>query len=130
VHEKTIAPIERDEHATAYLAAHGGRLLFGTDTPGAPSYAQPPGLNGWFEIQDLADAGVAPGQIFRMATLSNAQAFHLDRDVGTIEVGKRANLLLLREDPTQTIRAYAEIVKVILDGRPLDPADLAANRMH
>ena len=130
VNEKTIAPIERDEHATAYLAAHGGRLLFGTDTPGAPSYAQPPGLNGWFEIQELAEAGVTPAQIFRMATLSNAQAFHLDREIGTVEVGKRANLLLLREDPTQTIRAYSEIVKVILDGRALDPADLAANRMH
>lgn len=130
VNEKTIAPIERDEHATAYLAGHGGRLLFGTDTPGAPSYAQPPGLNGWFEIQELSEAGVTPAQIFRMATLSNAQAFHLDREIGTVEVGKRANLLLLREDPTQTIRAYSEIVKVILDGRALDPADLAANRVH
>jgi len=35
---------------------------------------------------------------------------------------------LLREDPTQTIEAYAGIVKVFLSGRVLDPADLVANR--
>jgi imidazolonepropionase-like amidohydrolase len=45
-----------------------------------------------------------------------------------VEVGKRANLLLLRQDPTQTIDAYAGIVKVILDGRVLDPSGLEANR--
>jgi imidazolonepropionase-like amidohydrolase len=71
---------------------------------------------------------VTPAQIFRGATWSNAHAFNLDRDIGTVEVGKRANLLLLREDPTQTIQAYSAIVKVILGGRVLDPADLAANR--
>jgi hypothetical protein len=37
-------------------------------------------------------------------------------------------LLLLRDDPTQTIEAYANIDKVILNGRVLDPAELAANR--
>jgi hypothetical protein len=47
-----------------------------------------------------------------------------------VEVGKRANLLLLREDPTRTIEAYAGIVKVLLGGRVLDPADLVANRSH
>src|SRR5271170_4971097 len=40
--------------------------------------------------------------------------------------GKRANLLLLREDPTQTIQAYDEIVKVILHGKVLDRGALAA----
>jgi hypothetical protein len=92
-------PIARDAAATRYLAEHGGRLLFGTDTPSAPTYANPPGLNGWFEIQRLAAAGMTPAQIFRAATLSNAQAFHLDGEIGTVQVGKRANLLLLRHDP-------------------------------
>ena len=60
--------------------------------------------------------------------MSNAQALKLDQDIGTVEVGKRANLLLLREDPTRTIEAYAGIVKVLLGGRVVDPADLVANR--
>jgi imidazolonepropionase-like amidohydrolase len=124
------APIARDAAATRYLAEHGGRLLFGTDTPSAPTYANPPGLNGWFEIERLAAAGMTPAQIFRAATLSNAQAFHLDGEIGTVQVGKRANLLLLRRDPTQTIQAYVAVAKVILAGRVLDPADLVANRKN
>ena len=61
------------------------------------------------------------------ATLANARALKLDADIGTVSVGKRANLLLLREDPTQTIHAYSGIVKVIVAGRVLDPASLAAD---
>jgi hypothetical protein len=128
VEQDYAVPIARVEHATGYLASHGGRLLFGTDTPSAPTYANPPGLNGWLEMHNLLTAGETPAQIFRSATLINAQALHLDRDIGTVERGKRANLLLLRQDPRQTIDAYADIVKVILDGRVLDPAELAANR--
>jgi imidazolonepropionase-like amidohydrolase len=130
VNKRYAVSIDRVAHATAYLESHGARLLFGTDTPSAPSYANPPGLNGWLEMQRLVAAGATPEQIFRSATLSNAQALKLDQDVGTVQVGKRANLLLLRQDPTQTIEAYAGIVKVLLGGRVLDPTDLVANRSH
>jgi imidazolonepropionase-like amidohydrolase len=119
-------PIDRAKQATAYLIARQGRILFGTDTPSAPTYANPPGLNEWLEMHRLIDAGETPAQIFKSATLTNAQALKLDRDIGTVQVGKRANLLLLREDPTQTIEAYAGIAKVILNGRVLDPSELAA----
>jgi imidazolonepropionase-like amidohydrolase len=122
------APIARNANATRYMAAHDARILFGTDTPSAPTYANPPGRNGWLEMQRLIDAGLTPAQLFRAATLSNAEALGLSRDIGTVEPGRRANLLLLREDPTQTIQAYDEIVKVILHGRVLDRAELAANR--
>jgi imidazolonepropionase-like amidohydrolase len=119
-------PIRRNAVAIRYLAEHHARLLFGTDTPGSPTYANPPGLNGWMQMQSLVDAGVTPLQIFQMATLANAQALKLDNEIGTVQVGKRANLLLLRENPTQTITAYRTIVKVILHGRVLNPHDLAA----
>jgi hypothetical protein len=115
---------------TGYLARHGARLLFGTDTPSAPTYANPPGLNGWMEMHRLADAGVTPAQIFVAATLSNAQTFRLDGDIGTVQVGKRANLLLVRADPRQTLDAYATIVKVILGGRVLDRKAPSANQAH
>jgi imidazolonepropionase-like amidohydrolase len=128
---KNFAPaVDRVEHATTYLVARHGRILFGTDTPSAPTYANPPGLNGWLEMHRLIDAGETPAQIFKSATLTNAQALKLDQDIGTVQVGKRANLLLLRLDPTQTIDAYAGIVKVILNGRVLDPSELAANVAH
>jgi hypothetical protein len=118
--------VARVERATGYLAKKHAHLLFGTDTPSAPIYSNPPGLNGSFEMQRLAEAGVTPAEIFQMATLSNAQALRLDNEIGTVQVGKRANLLLLRHDPTQTIEAYAGIAKVILRGRVIDPTELAA----
>jgi hypothetical protein len=123
------ASIARDQHAVAYLNAHGGRILFGTDTPSAPTYANQPGLNGWGEMHLLVEAGMTPAQVFHAATLSNAQALGLS-DVGTVEVGRRANLLLLTEDPTRTIEAYNSIVKVILDGQVLDREGLSARRLQ
>ncbi len=119
--------IGRVQSATDYLAQHHAHLLFGTDTPSAPTYANPPGLNGWLEMHRLLAAGMSPAQIFQAATLSNARALGLDAVVGTVQVGRRANLLLLRQDPTRTIEAYTQISKIILRGRVLDPDDLAAD---
>ncbi len=121
------APIARNKNATRYMAAHGGRILFGTDTPSAPTYANPPGLNGWLEMHHLVEAGLTPQQIFRAATNANAEALGLDRDIGTVQPGKLANLLLLRDDPTHTIQAYDEIVKVIVRGKVYDRQALSAD---
>lgn len=123
-YKETLARIT---NVTRYMADHNARLLFGTDTPSSPLYTNPPGLNGWREMNRLIEAGVTPAQIFRAATLVNAQALRLDGEIGTVQVGKRANLLLLREDPTRTIQAYDEIVKVVLDGRVLDRSALASS---
>ena len=130
VNEDFASVIDRAKDATAYIIARHGRILFGSDTPSAPTYANPPGLNEWLEMHRLIEAGETPAQIFKSATLTNARALKLDRDIGTVQVGKRANLLLLRQDPTQTIDAYAGIAKVILNGRVLEPSELAANAAH
>jgi imidazolonepropionase-like amidohydrolase len=118
----------RTANVTRYLAHHHARLLFGTDTPSSPLYTNPPGLNGWREMHRLVEAGVTPAQIFRAATRANAEALGLEGEIGTVQVGKRANLLLLRKDPARTIQAYDEIVTVILHGRALDRSALAASR--
>jgi imidazolonepropionase-like amidohydrolase len=76
----------------------------------------------------LVAAGMTPAQVFRAATLANAEALRLTRDLGTVQAGKRANLLLMREDPTQSVDAYASIVKVVIGGRVLESSDLLANR--
>jgi imidazolonepropionase-like amidohydrolase len=113
---------------TRYMAKHDARLLFGTDTPSSPLYTNPPGLNGWWEMNRLVEAGLTPAQVFRAATLANAEAMRLDGEIGTVQVGKRANLLLLRADPTRSIRAYDEIVKIILGGQVLDRSALEADK--
>jgi hypothetical protein len=120
-------PIARNANATRYMVQHGARILFGSDTPSAPTYANQPGLNGWLEMQHLAAAGLTPTQILRAATLANAEALGLSDRVGTIQPGKRANLLLLGADPTKSVEAFDKIANVILAGRVLNRGELAAD---
>ncbi len=99
------------------------KLLFGTDTPANEGIGNPPGLNGRLELSRWAEAGVPLPRILRAATLDNAIAFGLS-DRGTIEIGKRADLLLLRADPLKSIAAYDAIETVFLNGDPLPRASL------
>ena len=122
--------LARNRNATAYLAARKAHFLFGSDTPSSMTYANPPGMNGWLEMRRLAEAGLTARQIFRAATLDNARIISLDREIGSVEAGKRANLLLLRQDPTRSVEAYNEIVKVIIQGQVVDREELAADRQQ
>ena len=101
------------------------KLLLGSDTPsGDGGIGNPPGLNGRLELSRWAEAGVPLSRILRAATLDNAIAFGLSKDLGTIEVGKRADLLLLCADPLQSVAAYDAIDTVFLNGNPLPRASL------
>lgn len=100
------------------MQAAGVRLLFGTDTPSNEGIGNPPGLNGRLELGHWSNAGIPAVEILRAATLENARAFGLS-DRGTIEVGKRADLLLLRKNPLLTIEAYDSIETVIVNGKPI-----------
>jgi len=120
-------PIRRVRQVVGYLAARNANFLFGTDTPSAPTYGNLPGLNGYLEMQQLHDAGLSLEQIFKAATLSNAREFKLDSQVGTIEPGKVANLVLLRKSPLESVDAYDSIVTVWVRGRPISRDGLAAN---
>ena len=123
------APLERNENVARYLASRNARIVFGTDTPAAPFlYTNPAGMNGWLEMRRLVAGGLTPRQVFVAATLNNATALGLANEIGTVEAGKRANLILLRKDPTQTIEAYDDIVKVVIRGKVIERAELAAKR--
>jgi hypothetical protein len=116
------------QRALAYVVSHGGRLLFGTDTPSAPTYANPPRYNCDLELRRMEAAGVLPRQILAAATVENARFFRLEDRYGTIERGKIANLLLLRDDPLGTTTAFDTIDTVILKGRIVSRQTLAAER--
>ncbi|HXW85624.1 MAG TPA: amidohydrolase family protein, partial [Candidatus Binataceae bacterium] len=94
-------------------------LIFGSDTPGVDGFGNPPGLNGRLEIQNWAEAGASPALILRAATLDNAAALGLSRDLGSIEVGKSADLLLLKANPLAGVSAYDSIETIFLDGEPI-----------
>lgn len=121
-------PIRRVDQVVAYLAARNARFVFGTDTPSAPTYGNLPGLNGYLEMRNLQRAGMSLRQILKAATIDNARMFHLDAQVGTIEPGKVANLILLSQSPLETIDAYDSIVTVWIHGKPISRQTLAAAR--
>lgn len=114
--------------AAAQFVSDGGRLVFGSDTPSGPTYANPPGYNGFLELKTLEAAGIAPRQLLLAATRDAADLFRLSRDYGTVEAGKVANLLLLSADPLESVSAFDNIDTVILKGRAIKRSTLAAAR--
>jgi imidazolonepropionase-like amidohydrolase len=120
--------LRRGAESTRYLAQKGALFLFGSDTPSGPTPGNLPGLNGYLEMQRLVAAKMSLRQLLEAATLNNAKAFGLADRIGTIEVGKRANLLLLGRSPLESVEAYDAIRSVWIGGRRLDPASLEAGK--
>ena len=110
--------------ALKYLSENGGLILFGTDTPSAPTYGNQPGHNGYWELKLMKQAGVPLATILASATINNARAFKLD-SIGSLKVGKRANMILLDRNPLEEIEAYNSIDKVFLAGEVIDRKSLA-----
>ncbi|MCA9774312.1 MAG: amidohydrolase family protein [Myxococcales bacterium] len=76
------------------------------------------------EMALLARAGFTPGEILRAATHTGAAAIGMEGRIGSLEVGKRADLLILRADPTRSLDAYGTIEQVLVAGRPVPPEAL------
>jgi len=126
--ERYGAALQRGSRVVKYLAQHHARFLFGTDTPSGLTIGNLPGLNGYLEMQRLVDAGVGLRQLLEAATLSNAKAFGLDGQIGTVQPGKRANLVLLGSSPLESVQAYDSIQAIWVGGQHLLPGDLEADR--
>jgi imidazolonepropionase-like amidohydrolase len=121
------AAIEKTRATFKLMLQNHVSLVFGSDTPGVDGFGNPPGLNGRLELQNWADAGAPLSLILRAATLDNATALRLSHDLGSIEVGKRADLLLLKENPLVNVSAYDSIEKIFLNGEPIAREALRAH---
>jgi len=128
--ELDAPPIARVSNVLRYFATNGGLLLFGSDTPSDPTFANPPGLNGRIEMDRWIAAGVSPLQLFVAATVGNAEFFGLDDEIGTIAEGKRADLLLLSKNPLVDVSAYDTIEYVILGGAVIERSTLSADSVE
>jgi len=74
------------------------------------------------EMEMLAEAGLPPMDVLVASARNGAQALGTLNTEGTIEAGKRANLLLLTANPAEDIRNMRKISAAMRDGRWLQPA--------
>jgi imidazolonepropionase-like amidohydrolase len=113
------AAIERTQATFKLMLQDHVPVIFGSDTPGVDGFGNPPGLNGRLELQNWSDAGAPLSLILRAATLDNAAALGLAHELGSVEIGKRADLLLLKENPLTNVSAYDSIDTIFLNGIPI-----------
>jgi imidazolonepropionase-like amidohydrolase len=126
--DKIWATSDRGKRALRHLFELGQPLLLGSDTPSAPTYGNQPGYDTFKEMRTMAQIGIPLQFIFAAVTINNARSLRLDKDYGTIEKGKIANLVLLDANPLASIEAWTKIDKVILRGEAIERETLAAGR--
>jgi imidazolonepropionase-like amidohydrolase len=110
----------KDMEVVEAMHRHGVRLLAGTDTPSPYCF---PGSGLHDELELLVEAGLSPLAALQTATRNPARFLNREKDLGTVERGKIADLVLLDGDPLQYIGNTRKIAAVILGGRLLDFSD-------
>lgn len=76
----------------------------------------------------MKNTGMSLKSILKSATISNAEAFGIDNEYGTIEKGKTANLIILNKNPYLDIEAYNSIITIIKSGKAISRKNLLANK--
>lgn len=104
------------------MARSGVKLLAGSDLGGIWVV---PGVSLHQEFAELAAAGLSPLQILQATTLNGAEFLHREADMGTVEQGKNADLVLLEANPLADAANLSKIAGVMLKGRYLDKDALA-----
>lgn len=105
--------------------AAGATIVVATDA-GNPLVFHGPSI--FSEMEAMQAAGLSAADIVVMATRNGAQAMGRLKDVGTLEAGKLADLLVLREDPRADVRAFRSLTHVMRGGRLHPQAALAQRR--
>ncbi len=103
------------------LHAAGAGLLLGSD---APQIYNVPGFSTHRELESLVRAGLTPYQALETGTRNIATYFDTQKETGTIEKGKRADLILLDADPLADIRNTTRRSGVMVRGRWLPQAEI------
>lgn len=106
---------------TKRLFDSGVNMIAGTDCTNPYTYV---GFSMHDELRLLAETGIDPLNVLRMATINAAKYLNLQKDYGSVEEGKIASLVLLDENPLEDISNTVKINMVLLNGRLLNRAEL------
>lgn len=96
------------------MSDEGVLILMGTD---APQLFSVPGFALHRELPVMVEAGMTPYEVLRTGTVNVARFFGIEDEAGTIEAGRRADLILLEANPLEDIRAIERTAGVMYDGR-------------
>ncbi|MYH48317.1 MAG: amidohydrolase family protein [Gammaproteobacteria bacterium] len=101
----------------------GGHLItMGTDHPSTGEFFSPFSVHR--ELALFVKSGIPEAAVLRFATRNAAEALRVDDDLGTIEAGKIADLVILGANPLDDIRNTRDVRMVFKDGVAYDPAEL------
>jgi Amidohydrolase family/IPT/TIG domain len=91
----------------------GGHLIPGSDS----NPVKVPGINLFHEFMVFTEAGVKPMQIIQGATKWSAEVFDKDDELGTIEAGKIADVIIVNQDPLRDVQNLRDLDAVVFDGK-------------
>ncbi len=97
-------------------------LVAGTDPTGSGGVI--PGYSNQRQIELLVEAGFTSLEAISICTLNGAKYLGRDSRIGTIAVGKQADLMIVRGDPSTTISDVRNVETVFKQGIGYDPAKL------
>ncbi len=117
---KTMTPVAQDN--LKRLVEGGAVVATGTDLSFGPDFHR--------ELELLQSGGISPIDVIVAATLNAAKFLWKERDLGSIETGKLADMVLVEEDPSKDVNNLKKISTVIKDGHLIDKTklDLPVNR--
>ncbi len=104
------------------FAEKGGTLLAGTDPTGYGGVI--PGFSGKREIELLVEAGFNFPEALKISTLNGARYLGRDKDVGSLERGKRADIAVIEGDPAKTANAIESMPLIFKKGVGYDSAKI------
>ena len=113
---------------TTKLHAAGAPFLAGTDAPAG--FDLVPGASLHSELEWLVRAGFTPLEALQTATINPALYLGRAKDLGAVEAGKIADLVVLARNPLLSIGNTRSVVAVIADGRFYSPPELNGLRLH
>jgi hypothetical protein len=111
--------IQRSAKALKDLLNAGVPLIAGVDSPLAPY-----GVSLHIELEAYVNAGFTPFQALKTATVNTATLLNAQNDLGTIEPGKLADMVIVEGNPLTNIRDTTKVKKVIKDGAVLTLEEL------